>query len=155
MLMKLNKWIYTTCFCALIATSACKKSVDFIADNTTPAGAGYYPISSNTFTDIATKTAIPVSTGYVAGQNLSWEIQYFSQSAIKELNLYETIGTGTRNKLKTYPYQAAYSKAKATDTLIINYQVPATTSGTSIKVETEILNENSLSLIRSFTYKVK
>jgi len=154
--MKLNKFIYIASLFALVAISACKKSIDFIADNTTPAGSGSYPISSNTFTDIATKTAIPVTAGYTKGQNLSWEIQYFSQSPIKELNLYETIGTGTRNKIKNYPYQAAYSKTKATDTLIINYQVPATaTSGSSVKVETEILNQNTLNLIRTFTYKVK
>ena len=154
--MKLNKLIFTAGLLALITTSACKKSIDFIADNTTPAGSGSYPISSNTFTDIATKAAIPVTAGYTKGQNLSWEIQYFSQSPIKELNLYETIGTGTRNKIKNYPYQAAYSKAKATDTLIINYQVPATAaSGASIKVETEIVNQNTLNLIRTFTYKVK
>ncbi|RYE17242.1 MAG: hypothetical protein EOP42_32620, partial [Sphingobacteriaceae bacterium] len=121
------------CLIALVAISACKKSIDFIADNTTPAGSGSYPISSNTFTDIVTKTAIPVTAGYTKGQGLSWEIQYFSQSPIKELNLFETIGTGTRNKLKNYPYQAAYSRAKAADTLIINYQVPATAaSGASI-----------------------
>lgn len=154
--MKSNITIFISCLCALIAISACKKSINFIADNTTATGVGYYPISSNTFTDIATKAAIPVSAGYAKGQNLSWEIQYFSQSPVKELNIYETIGSGTRNKFKNYPYQAAYSRVKATDTLIVNYQVPATaSSGTLIKVETEILNQNTLNLIRSFTYKVK
>lgn len=146
---------------ATMAITACKKNPNFIADNAIPTGVGSYPISANTLIDIGIlpsavlPTASSTNVAFSIGRTLKYELQYFSQSPIKEINIYETIGTGTRNKIKTYPYAAAYSLAKATDTLIINYTVPTAIVGTTVKVETEVLNQNSLNVLRPFYYKTK
>ena len=146
------------CFFVALAVSACKENVDFVAENVVHTGVGYYPVSTNTLTDIATKANIPAAAGYDKDQLITWELQYWSLSPIKEINLYETIGTGTRTLKANYPYKAAYSTLKAADTLIITYRVPVApivATGTNIKLETEIVNANTLNLLRTVTIKVK
>jgi hypothetical protein len=108
---------------------ACEKSVDFIGDNTTVTGVGSYPIS---------------------------ELWYFSNTPIREINLYATVGAGARTKVFTKPYAPSFSAIKRSDTLLIPYTVPAATpSNTGIKLDFEILNENALSLVRSGWLRVQ
>ncbi len=91
---------------------------------------------------------------FTAGTTFKTELQYFSDSEIKEVNFYETVGTGARAKVSTFPYSPSFSQIKRADTLLVPYIVPAAPAGTSIKMEYEILNKNSLSLIRKATIKL-
>ncbi|AMM52050.1 hypothetical protein TH61_13840 [Rufibacter sp. DG15C] len=139
--------------------TSCYDEPDFIKDNTTPTGKGSVPVSGNDLIDlangrIALSTSATAPNSYAAGEKISFELGFFSDSPIKEINLYETIGTGARTKVQTYPYKPAFSQTDRTDTLIVNYTVPQVPSKSVIKLETEILNENGLNLIRTFYVQV-
>jgi len=138
----------------LLLLGACKKSTNFIADNSTHSG-GYLPVSTNALVDMADNLAIS-NRAYVAGTTFKTELQFFSVDPVKEINLYETIGTGVKNRVANYPYASAYSNIKKLDTLLLPYTVGAAlTSGTSIRLDFEFLNVNSKSLVRTATIKVK
>ncbi len=135
--------------------TACKKSVDFIGDNTTTTGVGSYPISSNPLIDfISNKTltgTLGTATPTIAvGASISVELQYFSETPVKEVNLYATVGAGARTAVYNKPYSPSFSATKRLDTLMVPYTVPAgTPSATGIKLEFEILNQNALKILRT------
>ena len=135
---------------------ACENQKDFIADNTTPTGVGYRPVSTNPLRIV---TATPVrdlnNATLAAGTTFQTELQFFSESPIKEISFYSTVGTGAKTKVATYPYKAAFSQIKRMDTLLVPYTVPTAVSGTSIKLDYELVNENALTLVRPATIKVQ
>lgn len=136
--------------------ASCKKSTDYLATDSTPTG-GYLPVSTNALIDVANNTTIgttATSTKYAPGAEVKTELQFFSVDPIKEINLYATVGTGSRNKMNTYPYAKAYSPIKKLDTLLVPYSVPAgTASGTTIKLDYEILNANTKSVVRTASFR--
>jgi len=137
---------------------SCKKSTDFIADESAKSG-GYLPVSTNALIDVNNNTTIgttATSTKYPPGGVVKTELQFFSVDPIKEINLYETIGAGTRNKVGSgIPYASAYSSVKKLDTLLVPYTVPAAaTSGATIKLDYEIMNINTKSIVRTASFKV-
>ncbi|WP_210490517.1 hypothetical protein [Rufibacter aurantiacus] len=141
------------------ALTSCYDEPDFIKDNTTPTGKGSVPVSGNDLIDLANgritiSTSATAPNSYASGELISFELGFFSESPVKEINVYETIGAGTRTKVQTIPYKPAFSATDRLDTLIINYTVPQAPSRSVIKVETEILNENGLNLIRTFYVQV-
>ncbi|WEK36657.1 MAG: hypothetical protein P0Y53_04010 [Candidatus Pseudobacter hemicellulosilyticus] len=137
-----------------------KEEQDFIRDNTEPTGVGYYPVSTNSLLDLnktpvaALATSTSSATAYAAGATIKTELQFFSEGPVKEINQYNTIG-GTRTKTGTWPYAKAYSSFKKLDTLLVPYVMPTGTAGTVIKLEYEILNENSLNVIRTVYVKLQ
>src|ERR1044071_2640394 len=133
---------------------SCTKSKDFIADNTTPTGIGSRPVSTNPLRDLAAAANLDGRT-YTVGSSFTTEIQFFSESPIKEINLYNTIGTGARTKIGTWPYTPAFSQIKRMDTLLVTYTMPAAPVSTKIKLEYEILNQNALNLIKTATVTVR
>ncbi|MEP6711414.1 MAG: hypothetical protein ABJA37_03305 [Ferruginibacter sp.] len=136
---------------------SCKKSNDFIGDNTTPTSVGYRPAFTNPLRDVATTASIN-GASYFANTTFTTELQFFSQSPIQEINLYNTIGAGTRTKVSSSPYQAAFSQIKHTDTLRVSYTTPAyaiAPIGTKIKLEYEVLNTNTLNVIQTATITIK
>ena len=133
---------------------SCTKSKDFIADNTTPTGIGSRPVSTNPLRDLAAAANLDGRT-YTVGSSFTTEIQFFSESPIKEINLYNTIGSGARTKIGTWPYAPAYSQIKRMDTLLVTYTMPAAPVSTKIKLEYEILNQNALNLIKTATVTVR
>ncbi|MEJ7737874.1 MAG: hypothetical protein WKF97_10645 [Chitinophagaceae bacterium] len=138
-----------------IVLFACTKNDEFINENVTNTGVGYYPLSANTLVDMATNSNINNAT-YSTGATFRTEIQFISQSPVKEINLYATVGTGMRTKQSTYPYAPAYSATKGTDTLLVPFTVPTgLNAGTSIRLEYEILNQNNLNLIRLATIRTR
>jgi hypothetical protein len=149
--------IATVCFLAL----ACEKSKDFVADNTDATSTGYRPVSTNLIQDLNANpirnlgTAVSSPTVHAAGSTIKTELQFFSQSPIKEINFYNTIGTGAKTKVATFPYQSAFSQSKRADTLIINYVVPTAASGTNIRLDYEIVNQNALTLNRTAFIRVQ
>ena len=139
------------------AVYSCKKSKDFIADNTTPTGVGYRAVFTNPLRDIATTASIN-GASYAANTTFKTELQFFSQSPIQSINLYNTIGSGPRTQVSSTPYAQAFSQIKRTDTLLVSYTTPSYTIapiGTKIKLEYEVLNVNTLSVIQSATITIK
>jgi len=152
---------YLAFLLTLLSVGACKKSQDFIRDNTTNTGVGYAPVCTNALSDVTAVPAVSLATSsgtakpYASGAVFSTELQYFSQSTVKEINLYNTIGSGTRTLAGTWPYQQAYSSIKKLDTLLVPYTVPAAATGTIIKLEYDIVNQDALSLTPPRTVYIK
>jgi hypothetical protein len=157
--MNLKKIITIALFS--IGAIACEKSQDFLAENTTPTGAGYAPVSANTLQDV---TATPIknlgttsagATAYPAGSTFKTELTFFSQSAVKEINLYNTVGSGTKTLVNSIPYAPAFSNTKRLDTLLVPYTVPTGTAGTVIRLDYEIKNVNSLATTRTAYVRIQ
>jgi len=156
--MKNTSYIIILLVAVLASLASCEKSTDFIADESTPSG-GYLPVSTNALIDVANNTTIgttATSTKYAPGAEVKTELQFFSVDPIKEINLYNTVGTGARTKVgASIPYAKAYSPIKKLDTLLVPYIVPAgTASGTTIKLDYEIMNVNTKSIVRTASFKV-
>jgi hypothetical protein len=139
-----------------VTVTACYDEKDPVAEIITATGKGYYPVSANTFIDLINGGSITANRVYKPATNISFELQYWSESSIKEINLYRTEGSGAREKVfsKTYAEVAAFSRRKSADTLVFQYTTPATTN-TTAKLEVEIVNENTLLLLRSITLQSK
>jgi len=142
---------------ALVLITGCYDDKDPVADITTPGGKGYYPVSANTFTDLVNAGTITANRVYKPGTNIAFELQYWSEDPVKEINLYQTVGTTAREKIFTGAYAEikAFSKMKSSDTLIFRYTAPLVAAATNIKLDIEIVNENTLSLTRSLTLQSK
>jgi hypothetical protein len=150
------------CLLALgsFSLTACYDEPDFIKDNTTPTGVGSAPVSANDLRDLGTNTLISTvnnasTSQYTVGSQIRFELQFFSESPVKEINVYQTVGAGARTKVQTYPYVAAYSKQDRTDTLIVSYTVPQAPVGTNVRIETEVLNQNNLNVLRTLWIRIK
>jgi len=152
-------------FCVAASFAAilwsCEDKKDFIADNTTPTGVGSVPISNNTLQDVTANPLITLgttttgATAYTAGSTFKTELTYFSESPIKQIDLYSTVGTGARSLVTSIPYAPAFSNSKRLDTLLVPYTVPTAAVGTVIKLEYQILNVNTLNVIRTAYVKLK
>jgi hypothetical protein len=146
---------YILILSALIFTlMACKKSNDFIADNTAVTGVGSYPICANPLVEFASNKSLTGSLGtttpsFAAGTNTSVELQYFSETPIKEINLYATVGAGARTAVYNKPYSPSFSAIKRLDTLMVPYTIPTAPATTGVKLEYEIVNQNALKITRT------
>jgi hypothetical protein len=143
--------LVTLVVCGLFA---CKKETDFVTDHTTLA-LGSYPVSANPLVDLINGVGTVNNREYTANTPLAFELQYWSDAPIKEINFYHTVGTAARERLLNKPYVPAYSKIKSADTLVINYLVPQVRAATTIRLEAEIVNENTLKLVRTLNIKTK
>jgi len=153
MIMNINWKSALALIVSACSLCACYEDTDLTEDITSPTGKGYYPVSGNTFTDLMNgNTAITANRVYATSTPIRFELQYWSLDPVKEINLYKTEGANPREKVLTVPYAAAFSKIKSADTLLINYQLPAT-QNTSVKLDIEIINQNALALVRSLTVK--
>lgn len=149
------KFLIAAIIVALSGLIACEKSKDFIADNTTLTGVGYRPVSTNPLRIVTLTPAKDLNNAVlVAGSSFKTELQYFSESPIKEVNFYATVGSAAKTRIANYPYAPSFSQIKRVDTLLVPYTVPAIDSGTAIKLDYEIVNQNALILVRSATIKV-
>lgn len=133
------------------ALSSCKKPDpnQWLKDNTTVIG--YNPV-------IASFTTVPSgTTTAAAGSTVKLDLRYWSDGPIDKVNLNATVGTGgTKQTISTTPYQKAYSAVSRTDSLIMQYQVPAgTASGTAIVVEAQVVNKNALTVSSTISLKVQ
>jgi len=137
-------------------TTACYDDKDPVAEIITP-GKGYYPVSGNTLTDLTNGSSISTNRAYKPGTPISFELQYWCDDPIQEINLYSTEGSNPRTQIYHKPYAeiVAFSKIKSADTLVLHYTTPAATATTTVKLDIEIVNENTLSLVRTLTIQSK
>lgn len=158
-----NIFVFTSALFLALCIVSCEKSKDFIADNTTETGKGYRPVCGNTlqYMNSFTKRSISIgtsssgATAFPADTTFHTELQFFSQSPIKQFELYNTVGSTARTLVGTWPYKAAFSETKRIDTLLVPYTMPSVASGTVIKLEYDIVNENGLKLLAPRTVYVK
>ncbi|MCU0390892.1 MAG: hypothetical protein MUE81_07225 [Thermoflexibacter sp.] len=150
-----------------VALSSCYKENqwDWVGQNTTLTGKGFAPVSTNTLFDFnltnpnnTSNPRIPRSINATtsarpeilpAGYTLQTELQYYCIDPIKEVMVYQTVGTAARTTLRTVPYQPSFSRVKGLDTLMIEYTVPQLASGTNIILDLDVVSTNGLGLVGS------
>ena len=148
-----------TCMLAVAAIS-CEEKQDFHRDNVTPTGVGYAPVSNNALIDYSftppkvLATASGSATSYAGNALIKAELTFFSQSPIKETQLFQTI-SGTKTQVGTaIPYQAAFSAVKALDTLLVPYTVPVSAPlNAPIRLDYDIIGVNGLKVTRTVYVK--
>lgn len=135
---------------------ACNEDTDPLTEMTVD-GKGFYPVSGNTFVDLVNGGTISANRIYAPNVNLSFELQYWSEAPIQEINMYATIDKGAKTKIFNKPYTeiAAFSKIKSADTLVMAYKTPVVLVETPVRLDVEIVNENGLSVSRTLTIKSK
>lgn len=141
----------------LIISVSCYDEKDTVAELITTTEKGFYPVSANTFVDLTNGGNITTNRIYAPNVNISFELQYWSVDPVQEINIYTTVGTGSKTKVfsKSYSEIAAYSALKSADTLIVAYKTPAVVAETNVRLDVEIINQNTLSLTRTLTIKAK
>ncbi|WP_205503475.1 hypothetical protein [Rufibacter psychrotolerans] len=83
----------------------------------------------------------PASTAVPPGTNLSFDLRYWSEGQIKDIQFYMIMGT-QETKIGEVPYQPAYSNITRTDSLLFNYQVPADIArGSAFSIQARVANQ--------------
>jgi hypothetical protein len=95
---------------------------------------GYVPKIAR-FTMVA-----PAGTTVAAGANLNFDLRYWSEGTIKDVQFWLINGT-TETRIAEQAYAPAYSKVTRTDSLMFTVQAPALASGTSFSVQARVSNE--------------
>ncbi|PYF75605.1 hypothetical protein [Pedobacter nutrimenti] len=127
-------------FAVTLLISACKKNApdQWLQDNITIIGK--VPVIAS-FT-----LKSPATTTVPGGSPAVLDLRYWSDDPIDKINLRATVGSTAQQLVSTTPYQKAYSTVSRTDSLLIPYQVPTgLAAGTSIVLEVEVVNKNTLS----------
>lgn len=137
-------------FVMMIMFSSCKKNDpdQWLKDNITIIGK--VPVVAG-FT-----VKPPQTTNVAAGANVQLDLRYWSDEEIDKINLRSTVGTNAQALVSTTPYQKAYSTISRTDSLLLGYQVPdGLTKGTSVIMEVEVVNKNTLTKKSTLTLKIQ
>ena len=152
-IIAMKKYLFIITILAALVFVACDKPNDLIRNEADPTNLGSRPVSTNPLRDIdlAAKPTLDARS-YPAGSTVRTELQFFSESPVKEIAVFQTISAVT-TQVSTIPYAPAFSKYKGTDTLIVPYVIPAGASGANIKIDYIIRNVNTLSLTRTATIK--
>ena len=142
-----NIIISSLILCLVLLFSACYKESYWLDENTTTEGKFFPNITFNPLD----------STSFTRGGSVRCNLEYWSKDKIKEIRIYDSVGTTARKVVATIPYAASYSAFKKSDTLIYFYALPAgITAGTSIRLDAQAVNENGLTKLSSrLTFSVK
>lgn len=134
-----------------VVLGSCKKPKpnQWLLDNVTIVG--HNPVIAS-FSIVA-----PQTTAVASGSTVNLDLRYWSEDPIDSINLSSTVGAGgTKQLISTTTDQKAYSSVTRTDSLRMQYQVPAgLTSGTTITLEARIANKNRLSAATPLNLKVQ
>lgn len=114
---------------------------------------GHMPVSANTFVDLLNPDS---KFTYRGGAEMAFELVYWSDDPVQEINLYETLGADPKERIIHAPYGevAAFSKIKSADTLVFRYTTPVVAQKTTVKFDIEIVNENARKLNRTLSITV-
>ncbi len=141
-------------FCIFLS---CKKENNFINERALGRGTGYYPLSVNTLRDTLTKRPFSDTSFFSVGQIIAFELQYFSQDPVQEIDLYATVPGGKKTQVYSRPFSTSFfSYTKGTDTTILTYTIPGDLKpGDIVRLDAVVLNVNSLSLTRTVQLNIQ
>ncbi|WP_449435894.1 hypothetical protein [Pedobacter steynii] len=146
---KISK-LFIAVFATVVMFSSCKKNDpdQWLKDNITVVGK--VPVVAG-FT-----VKPPQTTNVAAGASVQLDLRYWSDEQIDKINLRSTVGANAQALVSTTPYQKAYSIVSRTDSLLLGYQVPGDLAkGTSIIMEVEVVNKNTLTKKQTLTLKIQ
>ena len=133
----------------------CSKSTGFINTSLVKSGVSFYPVSNNLLVDTATGKSINGGI-FTAGDTLSFEVDYFSQDSVKEVDLYAGIN-GADSLITRLPYSDSYfSFLKLMDTVLLRYAIPTLIpSGSKGNLIIQIMDANSLEITRNASFGIQ
>ncbi len=105
---------------------ACQKKGDFINENKLGSGIHYFPLLLNeSYSDTITHKRFSDTT-FSSGQKIIFEIKYFSQDSIDQIELWISGSDGKKQqKVWSTPYNSNfYSSTQKCDTTFINATLP-------------------------------
>ncbi|MDN5214289.1 hypothetical protein QQ020_19580 [Fulvivirgaceae bacterium BMA12] len=110
----------------------------------------FYPEIAN----IRTLENQGLTVDFSAGGTVFLEMQYWSIDPIDEVNVYDIIGSDT-SLISNTPYEPAFSQRSGTDTLVFDYTVPMLPVDTRITLLFEVVNQNTLSYARGYSFNIE
>lgn len=146
----LKIFLFSVATAAIFCSCKKPKPNQWLLDNVTIVG--HNPVIS-TFSVVA-----PQTTTVAAGSTVNLDLRYWSEDPIDKINLNATVGgaAGTKQTVFTTTDQKAYSAVSRTDSLRMQYQVPAgLASGSTIALEAQIVNKNTLTAATPMTLKIQ
>lgn len=100
---------------------------------------GYIPVIAN-FT-LASPTAS--ATAPTAGTNCTFDLRFWSEGEIERIQFWVKVGAADPVMVEERPYAPAFSNITKTDSLLLNYTIPATVPvGTVVGMEARVTNRN-------------
>ena len=129
---------------AVVATGCKKQELD---DYYTEAGPQF-----PTFLSILPTPA----TKYASGETVRFELQFVKQTdPVRQIVILQKVEPGRDSVVaQTVPYAPAYSRIKRTDTLVVNYVVPAGANKSLVRVDARVDSENGQTKTRSFFFRI-
>ncbi|WP_400194018.1 hypothetical protein [Hymenobacter sp. B81] len=93
---------------------------------------------------------------YATGEVVRFELRFAEQtSPIKEIRILQKVEPGRDSVLvQTIPYQRAFSRARNSDTLMVNYTVPAGVNKANVRVDAVVVSQNNQTKTRSFSFRL-
>jgi len=142
-------FILSVAIAAIFCSCKKPKPNQWLLDNVTVVG--HNPVIAS-FSVVA-----PQTTTVAAGSTVNLDLRYWSEDPIDKINLNATVGAaGTKQTVSTTTDQKAYSTVSRTDSLRIQYQVPTgLASGTTIALEAQIINKNTLTAATPLNLKIQ
>lgn len=136
------KYSFLAVLFSSIMLSSCFEEDNFLDDNLTLTG-NHFPVIASFSVD--TKSV------YVINEVVTDAIlSYWTEGSIKQINVYNTIGSGTKDIVSTTPYSANFIDSLRTDVFVFDYDIPNVEPRTSIKIEVEVENVNGLTKADDF-----
>jgi len=113
---------------------------------------GYIPVVAGW----TMRTPTPVTL--TPGANAVFDLRYWSEGEIDKIRFFVKIGTAENQMISEQNYVPAYSNITKTDSLLINYTLPASVAvGTPVIFRAEVTNKNlpDYPVGRSLTFPVR
>lgn len=133
---------------ALAVFAACDEEADHELQNIIQETRGYFPVISSFSMEMPDEEVNP-------GESLTLDLRYWSQGEMESIVLMEALDGGSLSEVNRVNYQPAYSAVTRTDSLLLNYQVPANLSDTtSVKLKVQVINANELTKADSVIFNV-
>src|SRR5690242_15868704 len=143
--------LYLLIITGIMAAAACKKENDFINEEATGTGIHYYPdILNQVFVDTLTGKGFQ-DTLFSEGQQVVFEVNFFSQDSVAAINLYATPPDSARRKVQSIPYDPSfYSALKKADTVFLSYRLPdSLQTNIKVRLDVEVVTAQSLPAVRT------
>lgn len=131
-----------------IILSSCYKETYWVDDNVTSEGK-HFPVIQSTYINNT-----PASGKFAEGAVVEFGIRYWSIDPIKEFQLFATLD-GTETLASTTPYSLSFNPETSAEDRIINYTVPAGSSGKTIGLKCVVVNDNGLTRTASRNISVE
>ncbi len=121
---------------------ACDRDADQDLKDIIKQDLGYLPVIASFTLTSPTPAAGTAPTPVKPGAVCTFDLRYWSEGQIDQVQLQSRLGTtGAFSTVYAQEYTPAYSTISRTDSLRLNYTIPAdATAGTRIRVEARVTN---------------